>query len=186
MVDAVVVEHGDGWSGWVTFGQEPTAEQVRALSVSCVRCTGFAPHPGFPARCRPPARGWPRGHVAEAADAARLAATRPETGYFLYVDQLGMAQLLLEWTRTDTFEPAANALLAPLAGRPATSYARSPPISTPNPPSPRRRPCWECTATPSRRGSRGSSSCSDVDLGRPDERLALHLACRTVILAEES
>ncbi|HJP79336.1 MAG TPA: helix-turn-helix domain-containing protein [Pseudonocardiaceae bacterium] len=186
-VDAVVVEHGDGWTGWVTFEQEPTAERVRALSGEL-----RAVHRGL-RRTLDTRLGVGRPHpqadgladtVAEATDAARLAATRPETGHFLHVDQLGMAQLLLEWTRTDTFEPAASALLAPLRSAPGdlvrtlAAYldAESSLAET-------------ATVLGVHRNTVAAritriEQLLDVDLSRPDERLALQLAARAVILAE--
>jgi hypothetical protein len=185
-IDAVVVEQGDGWSGWTTFGQEPTAAQVRATAGqlrAAHHALAMGSHMGV-GRPHATAAGL-AATLGEAADAARLAATRPETGHYLYVDQLGMAQLLLEWTRTDTFEPAARALLAPLAGLPGdlvrtlAAYldAESSVAETAAVLGVHRN-------TVAARIAR-IESVLDVDLGRRDERLALHLACRTVILAED-
>ena len=187
-VDAVAVELGDGWTGWVTFEQEPTAERVRALSTR-LRAVHRTLRRTLDARL---GVGRPHPHpdgltatVAEATDAAQLAATRPETGYFLHVDQLGMTQLLLEWTRTDTFEPAARALLAPLHPAPgdlvrtlgAYLDAESSLAET-------------ATVLGVHRNTVAAriariEELLGIDLSRPDERLALHLAARTVILAED-
>ncbi|MEU5693237.1 helix-turn-helix domain-containing protein [Actinosynnema sp. NPDC020468] len=183
-VEAVVVEHGDGWTAWTTFDQEPTAARVRALGGRLrtaqrdLRRTLHAymgvgrPHP------RP--EGLART-VGEATDAARLAATRAEGGNFLHVDQLGMAQLLLEWTRTDTFEPAARALLAPLHGLPGdlvrtlAAYldAESSIADTAATLGVHRN-------TVAARVTRVEHLLG-VDLAHRDERLALHLACRAVL-----
>jgi purine catabolism regulator len=185
-VEAVVVEHGDGWTGWVTFEQEPTADRVRALASrlqAAHRALRVGAHMGVG---RPHQR--PDGLAAtinEAGDAARLAATRPETGHFLHVDQLGMAQLLLEWTRTDTFEPAARALVAPLRDAPGdlvrtlASYldAESSIAETATVLGVHRN-------TVAARVAR-IEQLLGVDLSRPDERLALHLASRAVILSDE-
>jgi hypothetical protein len=186
-VDAVVVEQGDGWTAWTTFGQEPTAAQVRTTAARLRAAhnelrDGMGTHMGV-GRPHPRAAGL-AATLAEATDAARLAATRPETGHFLHVDQLGMAQLLLEWTRTDTFEPAARALLAPLHGLPGdlvrtlAAYldAESSVAETAAVLGVHRN-------TVAARIAR-IESVLGVDLGHRDERLALHLACRTVILAE--
>jgi hypothetical protein len=186
-VEAVVVEHGDGWTGWVTFEQEPTADRVRALASrlqAAHRALRVGAHMGVG---RPHQR--PDGLAAtvnEAGDAARLAATRPETGHFLHVDQLGMAQLLLEWTRTDTFEPAARALVAPLRDAPGdlvrtlASYldAESSIAETATVLGVHRN-------TVAARVAR-IEQLLGVDLSRPDERLALHLAARAVILSGPS
>jgi hypothetical protein len=184
-VDAVVVEHGDGWTGWVTFDQEPTAERVRSLASrlqAAHRVLRLGAHMGV-GRPHPRPDGL-AATVAEASDAARLAATRPETGHFLHVDQLGMAQLLLEWTRTDTFEPAARALVAPLRDVPGdlvrtlASYldAESSIAET-------------ATVLGVHRNTVAAriariEQLLGVDLSRPDERLALHLASRAVILSD--
>ncbi|WP_043627371.1 helix-turn-helix domain-containing protein [Nonomuraea candida] len=184
-VEAVVVEHGEGWTGWTSFAQEPTPARVRALAgrlrAAHRKLRGaIADHMGV-GRPHP----WPEGlagTVAEATDAARLAATRPEAGYFLQVDQLGMAQLLLEWTRTDTFEPAARALLAPLRDQPGdlvrtlSAYldAESSIAETAAVLGVHRN-------TVAARIDRVERLLG-VDLGHRDERLALHLACRTVTL----
>lgn len=187
-IDAVVVEQGDGWIGWATFGQEPTAAQVRATAAQLRAAhrelrDAMSTHMGVG---RPHARAAGlAATLAEATDAARLAVTRPETGHYLHVDQLGMAQLLLEWTRTDTFEPAARALLAPLRGLPGdlvrtlAAYldAESSMAETAAVLGVHRN-------TVAARIAR-IESVLGVDLGHRDERLALHLACRTVILADE-
>jgi hypothetical protein len=184
-VEAVVVEHGEGWTGWTTFAQEPTPARVRALAAKLRaahrKLSGsIADHMGV-GRPHP----WPEGlagTVAEATDAARLAATRPEAGFFLQVDQLGMAQLLLEWTRTDTFEPAARALLAPLRDQPGDL------IRTLSAYLDAESSIAETAAvlgvhrnTVAARIDRVERLLG-VDLGHRDERLALHLACRTVTL----
>jgi len=184
-VDAVVVEHGDGWSGWTTTTREPTAEQVRALAdvlrrahrglQGLTRCwTGVGrPHPGPTGITRT---------LEEAADAARLAAGRPEQGHFLHVDQLGMAQTLLAWTRTSTFEPAARGLLAPL-GDPDGDLVRTLAVFLDAESS-----LTETAAvlgihrnTVAARITRIASLLA-VDLTDRDQRLALHLACRAVAL----
>jgi purine catabolism regulator len=52
--------------------------------------------------------------IHEAMDAARLAADRSAAGWFLHVDRLGIDQLLMAWTGSDAFLPAAEGLLEPL------------------------------------------------------------------------
>ncbi|CAM03799.1 PucR-like helix-turn-helix protein [Saccharopolyspora erythraea NRRL 2338] len=185
--DAVVVEHGDGWTAWFTFDQEPTSEEVRTLAAQLrdahrdLQRTMDA-HMGV-GRPHPHADGL-ADTIAEATDAARMALTRPESGRFLHVDQLGMAQLLLEWTRTDTFEPAARALIGPLRDQPGdlvrtlmayldseSSIAETAAVLG----------VHRNTIAP--RIERIERLLS-VDLKHRDERLALHLACRAVTLAE--
>ncbi|GHF16135.1 hypothetical protein GCM10017786_57510 [Amycolatopsis deserti] len=186
-ITAVVVEHGDGWTGWVTFDQEPTAQRVRTLAArlraahKTLRRT-LGSHLGV-GRPHPRPDGL-AATIAEATDAARLAATRPESGHFLHVDQLGMAQLLLEWTRTDTFEPAARALVAPLRNAPGdlvrtlaayldaeSSIAETAAVLGVH------------RNTVAARIAR-IEQLLGVDLSRPDDRLALHLASRAITLGD--
>ncbi|GAA4670419.1 helix-turn-helix domain-containing protein [Amycolatopsis dongchuanensis] len=185
--DTVVVEHGEGWTGWLTLDAEPTAARVRRLAArlrTAHKALGrtLDTHMGV-GRPHPRPEGLATT-VAEATDAARLAATRPETGHFLHVDQLGLAQLLLEWTRTDTFEPAARALLAPLRQVPGdlvrtlaayldaeSSLAETAAVLGVH------------RNTVAARIARVEQLLG-VDLRRRDERLALHLACRTVTLGD--
>lgn len=118
----VLAEAGDGWSGWWTSDRSPSATEVRQLADKFRRVhdalgqlTGCSTGVGRPHQ-------GPAGvakTLSEAADAALLAAGRPEQGRFLHVDQLGVAQTLLAWTRTETFEPAARSLLEPLLDEPA-------------------------------------------------------------------
>ncbi|GLW05479.1 hypothetical protein Misp01_06090 [Microtetraspora sp. NBRC 13810] len=187
-IEAVVVEHGAGWTAWTTFDHEPTATRVRTLAAGLRAAhrelqRTMGAHMGV-GRPHPLPDGL-AGTIAEATDAARLAATRPETGRFLHVDQLGMAQLLLEWTRTDTFEPAARALLSPLHGIPGdlihTLAAYLDAESS-------------LAETAAVLGVHRNTVAARIDrvehllgvsLTHRDDRLALHLACRTVILAEE-
>ncbi|MBL1101487.1 PucR family transcriptional regulator [Streptomyces coffeae] len=184
-LEAVVVEYGDGWSGWVTLDAEPTADQVRQLSQAIRHAharlrqridahVGVGrPEAGPPGIART---------VAEADDAARLAVGRPETGRFLQVDSLGMAQLLLGWGRTETFIPAAHTMLTPLRNQPGDlirtlgTYLDS--ESSLN----------ETAAvlgvhrnTVASRVDR-IKNLLGVDLQDRDERLALHLACRAVLM----
>ncbi|MCW2611804.1 MAG: Regulator of polyketide synthase expression-like protein, partial [Cryptosporangiaceae bacterium] len=117
--------------------------------------------------------------LGEAGEAARLAASRVPSGRFLHVDRLGLGQMLLAWTRTDTFQPAARSLLAPLQGQPGdllqilTTYldAESSVTETAAVLGIHRN----TVATRVRR----IQELLDIDLADPDERLALHLACRT-------
>jgi purine catabolism regulator len=181
-LEAVVVEHGDGFAAWLSWMQEPPARQVQEHAAALRSAqhhlfTTLGTHMGVGR-----VHGGPEGigrSLSEASDAAQLARIRPESGRFLHVDRLGLAQLLLAWTRTDTFQPAAHALLAPLQGQPGdlvktlATYLDS-------------ESSLANTAatlgihrnTVSARIAR-IESVLGVDLSVPDDRLALHLACRT-------
>lgn len=116
-LDAVVVEQTDGWVLWQSVSEEPDREAVADIAGRLRRAqnalrTTVETNVGVGSLQAGPA-GLVRT-LGEAGDAARLAASRPESGHFVHVDRLGLAQLLLAWTQTDTFLPAARQLLAPL------------------------------------------------------------------------
>lgn len=183
-LDAVVVEHGEGFAAWLSCSQEPSAQHVQDQAAALRRAqhhlsTTLGTHTGVGR-----AHKGPEGigqSLSEASDAARLARGRPESGRFLQVDRLGLAQLLLAWTRTDTFQPAAHALLAPLQGQPGNlvktlaAYLDS------------ESSLADTAATIGIHRNTVSAriarieSLLGVDLSVPDDRLALHLACRTSI-----
>lgn len=155
-IDANVVEQADGWAAWTTLPGEPRPEAITRIA-ECIRAAQ--------ARLEPTMETWVgvgRAHdgpagigssLSEAGDASRLAGSRSQTGRFLHVDRLGLAQLLLAWTRTDTFQPAAAALLARYA-IPMESCSRlCRRTSTKNRLWLTPQPEWGCTATPYRVGS---------------------------------
>jgi DNA-binding PucR family transcriptional regulator len=181
---AVVVEQGPGWSAWTTFDHQPTAGELQQHATAARR-TQWLLRESLPTstgvgRVHRGAGGLART-LGEAGDAARLAAERTTSGRFVHVDRLGLGALLLAWTRTDTFLPAARSMLEPLQGRPGdllttlTAYldAES-----------------SLTETAAVLGVHRNTVATriervrhvlGVDLADPDERLALHLACRSVL-----
>jgi hypothetical protein len=111
------VEEDSGWAAWLSYDLEPSVTDVRAASAA-IRRTQAELRSRIPVSIgvgsvQAGAPGLVRT-LGEAADAARLAVNRPEAGHFVHIDTLGLAQLLLAWTQTDTFLPAARELLAPL------------------------------------------------------------------------
>ncbi|WP_306319540.1 MULTISPECIES: CdaR family transcriptional regulator [unclassified Streptomyces] len=181
---AQVVEQGDGWSAWTSADQEPSTSGIEQHAAAVRRVQRRLPevlhaYVGV-GRAHPGPTGIARS-LGEAADAARLAQGREASGRFFHVDRLGLAQLLLAWTRTDTFQPAARSLLAPLSGEPGdlvhtlTAYldAESSTAETAAVLGVHRN-------TVAARIARVQQLLS-VDLADPDERLALHLACRTAM-----
>jgi len=179
---AVVVEQGDGWSAWITAVREPTATEVQQQAAAIRRVQRrlvktVDAYVGV-GRVAPGPSGI-ASSLAEAGDAAGLARGRAETGRFLHVDRLGLAQLLLAWTRTDTFQPAARALLAPIEDQPGdlvTTLAVY--LDTES----------SLAETAAVLGIHRNTAAArihkiqhllGVDLSNPDERLALHLASRT-------
>jgi hypothetical protein len=113
-----VIEQVDGWALWSSMSTEPGPAHVRDIALK-IRQAQIALQPTVDTNLgvgsvQAGAAGLART-LGEAADAARVAAGRPESGHFVHVDRLGLAQLLLAWTQTDTFLPAAHQLLAPLS-----------------------------------------------------------------------
>jgi hypothetical protein len=181
---ALVVEQGRGWSAWTTFAEEPSATELHRHATAARRAQWLLrstlPSAMGVGRLYRDATGLART-LGEAGDAARLAATRSAGGFFVHVDRLGLGQLLLAWTRTDTFLPAARSLLEPLRDQPgdllATLTAYLDAESS-------------VTETAAVLGVHRNTVASrmakaqellGVELTDPDERLALHLACRSVL-----
>jgi hypothetical protein len=181
---AVVVEQGSGWGAWTTFTQEPSPAELQRHATTTRRAQWLLrasmPTAMGVGRVYRGAAGLART-LGEAGDAAHLAATRSAGGYFVHVDRLGLGRLLLAWTRTDTFLPAARSMLEPLRDQPGdllrtlTAYLDAESSLT------------ETAAvlgvhrnTVAARVARAQELLG-VELTDPDERLALHLACRSVL-----
>jgi sugar diacid utilization regulator len=181
---AAVVEQGSGWGAWSTFDHEPGADELQRHASAARRAQwllrGSMRSAMGVGRVYRDVVGLART-LGEAGDAAQLAATRTASGYFVHVDRLGLGRLLLAWTRTDTFLPAARSMVEPLHGQPGdllrtlTAYLDGESSLT------------ETAAvlgvhrnTVAARIARAQELLG-VDLVDPDERLALHLACRSVL-----
>jgi DNA-binding PucR family transcriptional regulator len=186
-VAAVVVQHSDGYAGWATQATRPAAAEVHELAATLRRVQhrlAAALHSAMGVGRPHPGADGIAATLSEAGDAARLARNRVESGRFVHVDRLGLAHLLLAWTRTDTFEPAARALLEPLRAAPG-DLVRT--LGT----------YLDCESSLAETAAvlgihrntvaarlQRIQSILGVDLSRPDERLALHLACRTASEAD--
>jgi DNA-binding PucR family transcriptional regulator len=181
-LQAVVVEQGDGWSAWITAAREPTSTEVQQQAAAIRRVQRHLvqtvdAYVGV-GRVQPGPIGIATS-LAEAGDAAGLARGRPETGRFLHVDRLGLAQLLLAWTRTDTFQPAARALLAPIQDQPGDLVGTlAAYLDTESSLAETAAVLGIHRNTVSARITK-IQQLLGVDLANSDERLALHLACRT-------
>jgi len=181
---AVVVEQGSGWGVWTTFDHAPEPAELQRHA-SAARRVQWLLRSSLPTsmgvgRAQYGVPGLVRT-LSEAGDAARLATGRSTSGHFVHVDRMGLGQMLLAWTRTDTFLPAARSLLEPLDGQPGdllltlTAFLDAESSLT------------ETAAvlgvhrnTVAARITRIRELLT-VDLADPDERLALHLACRSVL-----
>lgn len=181
--EAHVTTAGRGVNGWLTFPMPPDPHQLagyvealRAVHLQARRSFNVATGVGS---LRSGAAGLGRT-LGEAADAARLAGSRSRTTWFMPIEGLGAEQLLLSWTESDTFVPAASALLAPLVSRgpelleTLTAYLdhESGIAATADALGLHRN-------TVSTRVQRVQELLG-LDLDDPDTRLAVHLACRAL------
>lgn len=182
-LDAHVVENGMGWAAWTTFADNPTQRQVQAYA-SAVRRVQWRLRTHLPTVMGVGSlqRG-PEGLVrtlGEATDAAKIATTRAAGGHLVYVDRLGLSQLLLAWTRTDTFSPAASSMLTPLASKPELLQTLAAFLDAESSIAETAAVLGIHRNTVSARIAR-SVELLGVDLNDPDERLAIQLACRSVL-----
>lgn len=182
-VDSHAATSGRGVTGWLSFSAPPAPSRVEehvralhALHTAARRVFNVATGVGT-------LESGSAGLVATidgAADAARIAADRSATGHFVRIDALGLEQLLLSWTESDTFVPAAESLLAPLIARgpdlieTLTAYLdhESGIAATADALGLHRN-------TVSTRVARAQELLG-LDLADPETRLAVHLACRAV------
>jgi sugar diacid utilization regulator len=183
-IDVTVVERGDGWSAWTTSRAEPDEDISRDLLASLQRIrrrlAGRFDCAIGVGRGHPDTGGLTRS-LAEAWDAARLARGRPQTGRLVHIDRLGLAQLLVAWASTETFAPTATRLLAPLESQPGDLVAT---LST------YLDAGGSAADTAAILGVHRNTVAArlhrieellTVDLNNPDDRLALHLACRVTL-----
>lgn len=180
-LDATVVEQADGWALWASVDHEPDRDLVTAVAAGARAAQNTLRQAVDTNVGVGSVHAGPAGLVrtlGEAGDAVRLAAARPESGWFVHVDRLGLAQLLLAWTQTDTFLPAAEQLLAPLGGgvlhETLAAYldAESSIAETAAVLGVHRNTVADRIARVERR--------LRVDLSDPETRLALHLATRAL------
>jgi hypothetical protein len=182
-LDVVVVEQTDGWALWSSTPDEPDRAAVAALAAS-VRAAQNALRSAVDTNAGVGSvHAGPAGLVrtlGEAGDAVRLAAARPESGFFVHVDRLGLAQLLLAWTQTDTFLPAAEQLLAPLErGGGALRSTLAAYLDAESSVAETAAVLGVHRNTVADRIDRVQRLLG-VDLGDPETRLALHLATRAL------
>lgn len=173
-----------GVTGWVRFAERPAPAELdqhvralralhRAVRGSANVATGVGTLQEGPAGLAATLR--------DAVDAARIASDRGSSEWFVRVDAFGLEQLLLARTESDTFVPAAEALLDPLrrdgmhlvetlgayldaeSGIAATAAA------------------LEIHRNTVAQRVRRIEELLGADLRDPQTRLALHLACRAVL-----
>ena len=177
-VDSHATTRGAGVTGWLTIAHAPTptqlAQHVRELHELHASALSTFPVATGVGSLRSGIDGL-AATLGEARDAARLAADRARAGWFVPIDSLGLEQLLLSWTSSDTFAPAAQSLLVPLSETERQTLAayldeESSVIATAHRLGLHRN-------TVSARIQRIQTALG-ADLGDPQTRLALQLACR--------
>lgn len=177
-VDSHATTRGAGVIGWLTFAGAPTPVQL-ADYVRELRELHSSALSTFPIATGVGSLGSGSEGLAttlgEARDAARLAADRARSRWFVPIDSLGLEQLLLSWTSSDTFAPAAQSLLGPLSETERHTLAAYLDEES------------SVLATAHRLGLHRNTISARIqriqaalgaDLRDPETRLALQLACR--------
>ncbi|WP_280762579.1 PucR family transcriptional regulator [Prescottella agglutinans] len=182
-LDAVTVEQSDGWAMWVTVDSQSEASNAGGLGTLWrrvqQRLSATIPTQLGVGSVHHGAAGLARS-LAEAADAARIAAGRERSGYFVQIDRLDLAQRLLAWMSTESFVPAARELLAPLEDRPELMSTLNTYLDTESSLVETAAVLGVHRNTVSDRMARIRHDLA-VDLDDPDTRLALQLACRSTV-----
>ncbi|GGM04527.1 helix-turn-helix domain-containing protein [Nakamurella endophytica] len=183
-IESHAAAHGQGVTAWLRWVRIPArrdlerhVHELRAVHETLRRSFNVASGVGS----LQAERAGLAATIGEAGDAARIAAQRSATNWFVRVDGLGLEQLLLARTENDTFLPAAESLLAPLRGdddvllTTLTSYLdhESGIAATADALGVHRN-------TVTGRIQRIQETLG-VDMHDPSVRLALHLACRAVL-----
>ncbi|MET9227478.1 helix-turn-helix domain-containing protein [Lentzea sp. NPDC003310] len=176
-----LVEGVDGWSFWLTNDTEPPLAQHRELTAKIAQvlggCTLVAgigrPHPGVTGVGRT---------LAEAREAAAMTGSAK----VVHVDELGVRRLLSMAAETPALVDQAARLLAPLAGVEDGQLLRTLAVyldeeSVTSSAAVRLKVHRN---TVSQRINRVEQLLG-VSLLNPDERLAVHLACRAVRASDE-
>lgn len=177
-VDSHATTRGAGVTGWLTVAHAPTAAQlahhIRALHELHASALSTFPIATGVGSLRSGSDGLATT-LGEARDAARLATDRARAGWFVSIDSLGLEQLLLSWTSSDTFAPAAQSLLGPLSETERHTLAAYLDEES------------SVLATAHRLGLHRNTVSGRIqriqaalgaDLSDPETRLALQLACR--------
>nr|QEO75066.1 hypothetical protein [uncultured bacterium] len=176
-----VVEGAEGWSFWLTNDSEPPQTQHRELTKriglaleSCSIVAGVGrPHPG--------AHG-----IARTLREAREAAGMAGSAKVVHIDELGVRRLLSMAAETPALAEQATRLLDPLTGvedgqllRTLAVYLDEESVT-----SAAAARLGVHRNTVSQRISRAEQLLG-VNLLNPDERLAVHLACRAARAADD-
>ncbi|WP_235734403.1 helix-turn-helix domain-containing protein [Nocardioides alcanivorans] len=177
-----LIARPDGWTAWVTTQHEPApqrnrdfVERLRALVAQMPGTWGVYAGVG-----RPHSGATGIGlTLAEARDGAALARSGPQASSVEHIDELGVSQLLVGLSESDAARTFADSILEPLRdveGGVLLDTLRVFMASN-----------MSLSATANALGMHRNTVAArvarlktllSVDLDDPDQRLALHLACR--------
>lgn len=185
-----LIERGDGWVTWVTTGREPAAARGRDQIAELRRAlASYHAAPGVPAVVAgvgSPAQGISGlgASVAEARQAAMVASASHQPGTVRDADRLGVGRLLLGWYGSAAFRDHALHLLDPLLradGGEQLLETLEAYLDTGGAPTETAARLGLHRNTVAQRIRRAETELS-VSFSNPDERLAVHLACRALRL----
>ncbi|HEX8867321.1 MAG TPA: helix-turn-helix domain-containing protein [Lentzea sp.] len=177
-----LVECAEGWSFWITNDAEPPQSQHRELTAKLTQALGSCTLVAGVGRPHPGASGVGRT-LAEAREAAAMTGAAK----VVHIDELGVRRLLSMAAETPALVEQATRLLEPLAGvedgqllRTLAVYLDEESVTST---AAVRLKVHRNTVT--QRINRAEQLLG-VSLLNPDERLAVHLACRAVRASDET
>lgn len=176
-----LVEGAEGWSFWLTNDSEPPQSQHRELTAKIAQVLGGRPLVAGIGRPHPGVTG-----VGRTLAEAREAASMTGSAKVVHVDELGVRRLLSMAAETPALVDQAARLLEPLTGVEDGQLLRTLAVyldeeSVTSSAAVRLKVHRN---TVSQRISRVEQLLG-VSLLNPDERLAVHLACRAVRASDE-
>ncbi|GHH96320.1 PucR family transcriptional regulator [Streptomyces capillispiralis] len=188
-LDVAVVEQASGWVAWRTETRPPehamahaTRAAIRRVQLELAAQVTVAVGLGGTY----PGVGGLATSIREAGEAARLAANRPQFGFFLSFDSINSAQILLARTEDSLFTASASDLLQPLLNEnPHLLETLSAFLD-------QESSVGETAAVLGIHRNtvadrlRRARTLLRMDLDDPDARLAVHLACRALTRAVPS
>ena len=189
-----LVERADGWTGWFQSDEEPLAGQVQHVSSRLRRVVTIVsdgvPNARFGIGIGRAAQGLSglRATLGEAKEASTIALASRERVGLQHFDRLGVKRILLGWYGSEVFGNFATTLLEPVL----QADARGELLHTLEAYLDHR---CSPTMTAAVLGVHRNTvlqridrirSLVGVDLERPDDRLALQLACRVLRLGSSN
>jgi hypothetical protein len=177
-----LVEGAEGWSFWLTNDAEPPQSQHRELTAKLAQALGSGNLVAGVGRPHPGAAGVGRT-LAEAREAAAMTGAAK----VVHIDELGVRRLLSMAAETPALVEQAARLLEPLAGVEDGQLLRTLAVyldeeSVTSTAAVRLKVHRNTVAQRINR----AEQLLGVSLLNPDERLAVHLACRAVRASDET